>query len=723
MKQFPTKLLNIDNSTIQKDQVIKLLTELSYYKQHAHNQRLLVSIASSDQMSTQQLSYSTLDYLIGVVYMSMPTSPETMYLSTYHFNQFLQLMVRIDICSLDQYNSLLCGTQDNSAIPLHFHIDQELLQNKLRDFVHISLRHHHSFNEEMLLLGATPEFDYDTYNTNFRLLNIIVLGVNLPDLSRFFLTPNATLRPRQAQTPRPLPPPKMTCDESVILPAINSTEIIVVAPLDVAIVSRSDMVDGHTQHGKILVTTYKICYVDKEEGTNNFLIPLMKIADVKKLNGQKGDFKRVLEITIKECITALSTLIFTSPESLGVFQFPLKLDDFSPYPTQRYYDLANEYIRLSLNAPHTHWRITKINMDYSFSPTYPKELIVPREASDDLLIEASQFRSRSRIPVLTWSSSNGATITRSSQPLPGLSSVKCAADVEYLRCIARAVNTQQNNNQNEDSNKKLRILDFRPMVNAVANLAVGGGFETVKDYPFATMEFESIANIHVVREAWTKLLCACITLTKGTTTQMILNTNEVQQWWKVTAAILSSAVKMCKYLENGESVLIHCTDGWDRTSQCSSICQLMIDSYYRTIQGFIILIEKDWKSFGHKFMTRAGVGMKSNPQNSPVFHQFVECVYLLLKKYPTAFEFNEYFLLKLDDAIFASDFGTFLFDCEREREAAHVIDRCPSFWKYVFDNEHLFKNEAFEPTEAKLHEDGVPRFVLWEKYYYKNRKM
>lgn len=50
-----------------------------------------------------------------------------------------------------------------------------------------------------------------------------------------------------------------------------------------------------------------------------------------------------------------------------------------------------------------------------------------------------------------------------------------------------------------------------------------------------------------------------------------------------------------------DNVIVHCSDGWDRTSQMSALAQIMLDPYYRTIHGFCVLIEKDWISFGHMF--------------------------------------------------------------------------------------------------------------------------
>lgn len=39
-----------------------------------------------------------------------------------------------------------------------------------------------------------------------------------------------------------------------------------------------------------------------------------------------------------------------------------------------------------------------------------------------------------------------------------------------------------------------------------------------------------------------------------------------------------------KHLNNGNCVLLHCSDGWDRTAQISSIVKLLIDPFYRTIE-------------------------------------------------------------------------------------------------------------------------------------------
>ena len=67
--------------------------------------------------------------------------------------------------------------------------------------------------------------------------------------------------------------------------------------------------------------------------------------------------------------------------------------------------------------------------DEGFSPTYPSRFVVPRSATDKLIRAVSQFRSRQRIPIVSFVFlRTGAVLTRSSQPLPGLNSNRSQAD-------------------------------------------------------------------------------------------------------------------------------------------------------------------------------------------------------------------------------------------------------------------------------------------------------
>lgn len=61
--------------------------------------------------------------------------------------------------------------------------------------------------------------------------------------------------------------------------------------------------------------------------------------------------------------------------------------------------------------------------------------------------------------------------------------------------------------------------------------------------------------------------------------------------------VLAAAVRIVQLIrDQGVCVLVHCSDGWDRTSQLTSLSQLLLDPYYRTLKGFAVLIEKEWVS-------------------------------------------------------------------------------------------------------------------------------
>eukprot|EP00971_Amphidinium_carterae_P060340 1194021-Amphidinium_carterae.1 len=80
-----------------------------------------------------------------------------------------------------------------------------------------------------------------------------------------------------------------------------------------------------------------------------------------------------------------------------------------------------------------------------------------------------------------------------------------------------------------------------------------------------------------------------------------------------------------------------------------------------------MLIQKEWCSFGHRFRTRLALGEAKTSEYSPVFVQWLECVYQIWQQQPSAFEWTPSLLLSLATEVFSNRFGTFLCDNERER--------------------------------------------------------
>ncbi len=116
-----------------------------------------------------------------------------------------------------------------------------------------------------------------------------------------------------------------------------------------------------------------------------------------------------------------------------------------------------------------------------------------------------------------------------------------------------------------------------------------------------------------------------------------------------------------------------------------ALAQLLLDPYYRTVIGFQVLIEKEFISFGHQFFVRAGHGSKDyrDSHRSPVFHQFIDCVWQLLQQFPSAFEFNELFLVTILRHHYSCRFGTFLCNSMKECYENGLPLKTCSIWTYI----------------------------------------
>ncbi|KAI4165324.1 MAG: hypothetical protein LQ342_001192 [Letrouitia transgressa] len=510
-----------------------------------------------------------------------------------------------------------------------------------------------------------------------------------------------------------------------------------------------------------------------------------------------------------------------------------------------FFNARQEWKRLGISEKDSDrgWRISKINADYTFSPTYPALLPVPSAISDNTLNYAGRYRSRVRLPVLTYLHPvNNCSITRSSQPLVGVRGNRSIQDEKLLLAIFSTSHStsryndttsiprsQQSPNSSASASppggahptvpdpetledqmisrtggdevsdgpkvygaqQHNLIVDARPTVNALAMQAVGLGSENMDNYRFATKAYLGIDNIHVMRDSLNKVFD---TLKESDITPLAPNREALARsgWLKHIAGILDGAALIARQVALQHShVLIHCSDGWDRTSQLSAMSQLCLDPFYRTLEGYITLVEKDWLSFGHMFHHRSGFlssekwfsvenervggtndshtprtslgnsssaghaienaflsakgffnkdnnsresfvdsdgelqpydqsppskkassGSSSSNKNrdpqdksttkvketSPVFHQFLDATYQLLYQYPTRFEFNERFLRRLLYHLYSCQYGTFLYNSEKERIDSRASEKTRSVWDYFLSRREQFLNDQYDAT-------------------------
>ncbi|XP_025205248.1 myotubularin-related protein 2 [Melanaphis sacchari] len=477
--------------------------------------------------------------------------------------------------------------------------------------------------------------------------------------------------------------------------------------------------------GWLSVTNYKLYFKSLERDTQLVIeVPLGVVSRVEKVGGQssRGENSYGIELFCKDMrnlrfghkqenhsrrnvFEKLQQYAFPLSHNIPMFAF--EYTETFPENGWNVYEPMAELKRMGV--PNDTWHITKLNDAYDLCETYPAILAVPAGATDEIIRNAAAFRSRGRIPVLSWlHSESQATITRASQPLVGVGGKRCRDDERYTQLIIDA-NAQSH---------KLYIMDARPSANAIANKAKGGGYEPEDAYQNAELIFLDIHNIHVMRESLRKLKEICFPNIDET---KWLSGIESTYWLKHIKCILAGACRIVDKVENHKtSVLVHCSDGWDRTAQLTALAMVLLDPYYRTIKGFEVLIEKEWLSFGHKFQHRIGHGddHHSDADRSPVFLQFIDCVWQVTCMFPNAFEFNELFLITIIDHLYSCRFGTFLFNSEKERLQKEVKQKTVSLWSYINSDQDLYKNPLYWPQQHALEPVASLRYIkMWKGLY------
>uniref|UniRef100_A0A673B6B9 Myotubularin phosphatase domain-containing protein n=1 Tax=Sphaeramia orbicularis TaxID=375764 RepID=A0A673B6B9_9TELE len=398
-----------------------------------------------------------------------------------------------------------------------------------------------------------------------------------------------------------------------------------------------------------------------------------------------------------------------SYEELYAFSYNPKQNDQQREEGWQLIDLGAEFERMGV--PCDQWQLTDVNRDYKVCETYPRDLYVPITASKPIIVGSSKFRSKGRFPVLTYFyQEKKAAVCRCSQPLSGFSA-RCLEDESMLQAISKA----------NHNSRFVYVMDTRPKLNALANRAAGKGYENEDNYSNIRFQFVGIENIHVMRTSLQKLLE--VIGTRSLSMGDYLEGLESSGWLRHIKAIVDAAIFLAKAVTvEGASVLVHCSDGWDRTAQVCSLGALLMDPYYRTIKGFMVLIEKDWISFGHKFADRCDQLDGDPKEVSPIFTQFLECVWQLSEQFPQAFEFSEWFLLQIHEHVHSCQYGNFLGNNQRQREEL-LRERTHSLWAYLLSEKQNYLNPFYSPAYCEAHPVLEPstlpyHFKFWRNMYH-----
>ncbi|XP_025024780.1 myotubularin-related protein 9-like isoform X3 [Python bivittatus] len=350
------------------------------------------------------------------------------------------------------------------------------------------------------------------------------------------------------------------------------------------------------------------------------------------------------------------------------------------------------------------WRLSSVNADFGVCPSYPPVVIVPARVDDGALQKSARFRQGRRFPVLSYyHKKNGTVMLRSSQPLVGPNRRRCPEDELLLSAVL-------------EGGEPGFILDTRSLQAAKQARVMGGGLEHRSCYRGWKRLHRALERGRPLQESFIKLVEAC----NDSSPHMDrwLSRLEASKWLSHVKEALNAACLAAQCLEREEAcVLVHGGEGKDTTLLVTALAQVILDPDCRTLTGFQGLLEREWIQAGHPFHLRCAHSAYSHTrlkQEAPTFVLFLDCVWQLGRQFPLSLAFNEHLLLALFEHCYASPYGTFLCNNEKERKFCELREKTHSLWPWI-NRVEKYLNPLYTYNPLVIWPSVEPQsVVLWQ---------